>query len=150
MMNIYIAGPIRAGLLPKSFMNALIGQAKSFGTVLTEHIFVLNGEEVRQKTSREIYDEDMKWLSKSDVVIAEISTPSLGVGYEIARALSMNKPVLCLCSKKVEKLSAMKEGNRHLRIYRYNDVPDVLERVSAFLAEQKKLSANKVDGAVAY
>jgi hypothetical protein len=44
----------------------------------------------------EILERDMQWLTQSQVVIAEVTQPSLGVGFEIARAITLNKPVLCL------------------------------------------------------
>ena len=44
----------------------------------------------------EILERDLQWLAKSDIVVAEVTQPSLGVGFEIARAVTMNKPVLCL------------------------------------------------------
>ena len=47
-------------------------------------------------SEREIYERDMKWLLEADAVIAEVSNASLGVGYEIARAEMMQKPLLCL------------------------------------------------------
>lgn len=47
-------------------------------------------------TDTQILERDMEWLSKSQVVIAEVTQPSLGVGFEIARAITLNKPVLCL------------------------------------------------------
>lgn len=47
-------------------------------------------------TDAEILERDMLWLQQSDVVVAEVTQPSLGVGFEIARAITLNKPVLCL------------------------------------------------------
>ena len=47
-------------------------------------------------TDVEILERDMEWLSKCHVVVAEVTQPSLGVGFEIARAITINKPVLCL------------------------------------------------------
>jgi nucleoside 2-deoxyribosyltransferase len=44
----------------------------------------------------EILERDLEWLSQAHVVIAEVTQPSLGVGFEIARAITLNKPVLCL------------------------------------------------------
>lgn len=44
----------------------------------------------------EILERDMQWLSQCQVVVAEVTQPSLGVGFEIARAITLNKPVLCL------------------------------------------------------
>jgi nucleoside 2-deoxyribosyltransferase len=51
-------------------------------------------------SEKEIHDFDLKLLLESDVVVAEISTPSLGVGYEIGRAIERKKPLLCLYNKK--------------------------------------------------
>ena len=47
-------------------------------------------------TDTEILERDMQWLSQCHVVVAEVTQPSLGVGFEIARAITLNKPVLCL------------------------------------------------------
>ena len=37
------------------------------------------------------------------VIVAEVTQPSLGVGYEIGRAYAMNKPILCLYRPQPEK-----------------------------------------------
>jgi len=44
----------------------------------------------------EIFERDMEWLSQAHVVIAEVTQPSLTIGFEIARAITLDKPVLCL------------------------------------------------------
>ena len=36
------------------------------------------------------------WIHESDIVVANVSYPSISVGYEIAMALNQNKPVLAL------------------------------------------------------
>ena len=65
---------------------------KDYGTVLTEHIGDIeidhNGEKIND---RSIHDRDMDWLLQSDIMIAEVTNPSLGVGYEIGRAIENNK-----------------------------------------------------------
>uniref|UniRef100_A0A4W2F8K6 2'-deoxynucleoside 5'-phosphate N-hydrolase 1 n=1 Tax=Bos indicus x Bos taurus TaxID=30522 RepID=A0A4W2F8K6_BOBOX len=43
-----------------------------------------------------IHDWDLAWLQQADVVVAEVTQPSLGVGYELGRAVALHKPVLCL------------------------------------------------------
>lgn len=47
-------------------------------------------------TEEEIYSRDMSLLVKSDALVAEVTVPSTGVGYEICRALVQEIPVLCL------------------------------------------------------
>lgn len=48
-------------------------------------------------TEEFIYKRDVDWLLESDFVIAEVTQPSLGVGYELGFAEAKGKPVLCLC-----------------------------------------------------
>jgi nucleoside 2-deoxyribosyltransferase len=58
----------------------------------------------------EIFARDMAWLRDCDAVVAEVSSPSHGVGYEIAFALSLGKPVLC-CYQAGKKVSKIITGN---------------------------------------
>src|SRR5512136_1645069 len=44
----------------------------------------------------EVYVRDVGWIEECNAMVAEVSTPSLGVGYEVAYALNIGKPVLCL------------------------------------------------------
>jgi nucleoside 2-deoxyribosyltransferase len=59
---------------------------------------------------REVYDRDVNWIAAADVLIAEVSVPSHGVGYEIGHALGLGKPVLCL-AQHGRKVSKMISGN---------------------------------------
>ncbi|XP_058288385.1 2'-deoxynucleoside 5'-phosphate N-hydrolase 1 isoform X2 [Hylobates moloch] len=45
---------------------------------------------------RLIHERDLEWLQQADVVVAEVTQPSLGVGYELGRAVAFNKRILCL------------------------------------------------------
>ena len=81
--------------------------------MLTEHIgdpeLTSSGDD--GPDDRYIHDRDMQWLKSSDVMIAEVTTVSLGVGYEIGRAVESGKKVLCLYRKiPGKKLSAMIAG----------------------------------------
>ena len=49
-------------------------------------------------TPNEVYLHDKKCIDQSDVVVAEVSQQSLGVGYEIGYALSTNKKVIALAT----------------------------------------------------
>ena len=42
------------------------------------------------------------------VVVAEVTQPSLGVGYEIGRAVAMEKPILCLYRPSDDKSKFLK------------------------------------------
>ncbi|MCL7970955.1 MAG: nucleoside 2-deoxyribosyltransferase, partial [marine benthic group bacterium] len=72
-----------------------------------------------------IYARDIDWLREADAVVAEVSTPSLGVGYEIARAAQMGKPVVCLFRPEAgRRLSAMIRGNPAVRVLEYSRADD--------------------------
>jgi hypothetical protein len=113
----------------------IIDLLKKYGTVLTEHISDPNLSETGEGLSdTDIYKRDMKWLHDANVVIADVTVPSLGVGYEIAKAEELRKPILCLYRNDSESLlSAMIAGNRRITLYRYTDVNDLKIRLELFL-----------------
>ena len=113
-MKIYFAGAIRGGREDAQLYENLIAYLKEKGEVLTEHIGNTNLSWKGETTSKneEIYNRDIKWLQSADIVVAEVTTPSLGVGYELGIAEKLNIPVLCLYRPdKNNRLSAMVSGN---------------------------------------
>jgi len=62
----------------------------------------------------------MAWLADADVIVAEVSNPSLSVGYELGRAESLKKPTLCLYREREGRsLSPMVSGNPETMVGRY-------------------------------
>ena len=101
--------------------------------VLTAHIAkpdVMAAETVVDAVT--VYRRDIEWIDEADVVVAEVSTPSHGVGYEIAYAVTKNKPVLCLAREGV-KVSKMITGNDRVRFERYRDENDAIKMIGDFL-----------------
>ncbi len=136
-MNIYFAASIRAGRELQPLYAEIVAYLRREGhTVLTEHIAastVLDDEQ--DLTEEAIYAQDTAWLDVCDAVIAEVTVPSLGVGYEIGYALHQaHKPVLCLCRRGVN-LSAMLLGNPdpRLRVVFYDDLAEVCRALDAFV-----------------
>jgi 2'-deoxynucleoside 5'-phosphate N-hydrolase len=134
-MKIYFAGSIRGGRDDGELYGRIISFLKKYGTVLSEHVgdpnLSLYGE---TKTSDvDIYERDVAWVEECDMMIAEVTTPSLGVGYEIGRAEALGKPILCLFRNEnsERRLSAMISGNKNLKVFAYqteDEIKDVLER----------------------
>lgn len=86
-------------------------------------------------SDQEIYERDIEWLKESDVLVAEVSTPSLGVGYEISYAVQNNKDVLCLYREGSEKeLSAMINGCSDLTVASYSKFGDVKEIIEKYMS----------------
>ena len=134
--RIYFAGSIRGGRDGAAQYQAIIKTLSRYGDVLTEHVGNLEGSPdiTEQGSDSVIFRRDMAWLRSADTVIAEVTIPSHGVGYEIGRAEAMDKPILCLYRPEPDRrLSAMLAGNPALKCRPYHD-PEELETIlKAFL-----------------
>lgn len=138
-MKIYFAGSIRGGRGDVELYLKLIEHLAKYGKVLTEHLGNVNitasGEQLSMK---EIYERDLAWLNESDIIVAEVSTPSLGVGYELGKAESLDIPILCLYRKVDGKTpSAMITGNKKFKISEYENLEDAFKKIDTFMQENK-------------
>lgn len=124
---IYFAGSIRGGRTDRTLYVEMIRLLKTHGRVLTEHIADETlSEQGENLSDTDIHDRDMVWLRSATCVVAEVTTPSLGVGYEIGRAVEMKIPVLCLFRPGAgKKLSAMIAGCGEVRLQEYGDLADL-------------------------
>ncbi|MBZ9578054.1 nucleoside 2-deoxyribosyltransferase [Patescibacteria group bacterium] len=138
-MKIYFAGSIRAGREDQNTYFKIIEYLKKYGQVLTEHIGEKNLTDLGEKdiSEEEIYERDLSWLKEADVFVAEISTPSLGVGYEIAKVEEWGKRILCLCRKPEDgkKISSMMKGNKNIILKEYNDLDEAFQCINDFLKQ---------------
>jgi len=134
-MKIYFAGSIRGGRSDAGLYREIIAHLQKHGEVLTEHIglddLTQSGEE--GLTDGEIYGRDLEWLRQSDVVVSEVTNPSLGVGFEIATAIGLNKRVLCLFRKQPgRRLSAMIAGCPDVACADYSSQEELHEMIDDF------------------
>jgi 2'-deoxynucleoside 5'-phosphate N-hydrolase len=137
-MKIYFAGAIRAGREDAAIYEAAVTWLRSFGEVLTEHVGnrALTGIGDDGPSDRYIHDRDMAWLSSCDLIIAEVTLPSLGVGYELGRATALGKPVLCLYRKTSARLlSAMIAGSPGIQMAEYSSVDEAKAIMKTFITK---------------
>ena len=84
-------------------------------------------------TEEEIYNRDVSFVKESDILIADVTVPSLGVGYEIAYAEKLNKKIYCLYYQiEDKKISAMITGNQNCKVFYYkneDDISDILKKI---------------------
>lgn len=135
-MKIYFAGSIRGGRDDVSLYSEMISHLGCFGDVLTEHVGCTNLERQWEAnlSDASIFARDVDWLKAADVVVAEVSTPSHGVGYEIGLAETLGKPILCLVTfAKRESLSAMIAGNGHISLAEYATVAEAKDQIDEFM-----------------
>lgn len=140
-MDVYLSAAIRGGRELQQNYQAISDYLDENGhIVLTHHVASLNVIEIENSMSdREIYTQDITWLQECDVVIAEVSIPSLGVGYEVAYALLLEKPVLGIFEEN-RVISAMISGNTssNLSLRSYKSISELLFQIRVFLQSLSK------------
>ena len=134
MKTVYFAGSIRGGRDDVELYGRIIRYIQQKNIVLTEHIASpdLYATE-KDKSDEEIYDEDMSWLRESDLVIAECTHPSLGVGYELGFAEAHSKLCYIFYDKNRAYLSAMLTGNPYFKVYGYQSESEIYPIVDRIL-----------------
>ena len=139
-MNIYFACSITGGRDFETVYQAIIATLLADGhTVPTAH---LAASEVKALEAivrpREVYERDVAWIRDSQALVAEVSTPSHGVGYEVAYALSIGKPVLCI-HQESQPISKMLSGNSHpcIQVDRYQNTDHAIAIIRSFLSHIK-------------
>ena len=135
MLKIYFSGSIRGGKEYVSLYLEIIKHLSKYGDVLTEHVGNKNIEKNEFGVKdEEIYSTDMGFLKESDIFIADVSVPSLGVGYEIAMAENMGKRILCLYynNRNNKRLSAMINGNKNIVLAKYKNIEEAKKHIDNF------------------
>ncbi|MCK9205245.1 MAG: nucleoside 2-deoxyribosyltransferase [Bacteroidales bacterium] len=141
MGKIYFAGSIRGGRNDRVLYREIIGYLQQYGEVLTGHIgnedLSPSGE--TNMLDQEIYDRDMAWLTSADSVVAEVTVPSLGVGFEIATAIGLQKKILCLYRSGDERrLSAMIAGCPSVFVKEYSTFEEAQRLIDAFFIDRRR------------
>ncbi|XWV26874.1 hypothetical protein QJ857_gp0176 [Tupanvirus soda lake] len=141
-MNIYYSVSVRGSTVSNEMVVQQINILKKYGNVLTEHLASNNIKVVDMGlTNDKIYETDMKLLAEADIVVAECTAASLGVGYIISKAEDLGKPVLCtyFCHPEKDlKLSAMIDGSPKCEKAKYISVQEFNVHVRKFVFKHNK------------
>ncbi len=135
-MNLYFSCSLTGGRADQPVYAAIVDFLQALGhrvpTAHLAHPEIMAEEAVIEP--QVVYRRDVQWLDQAQAVIAEVSTPSHGVGYEIAWALRAGKPVLCLY-RHGARVSKMITGNSEprLRLAAYRDQAEALEAIGHFV-----------------
>jgi nucleoside 2-deoxyribosyltransferase len=138
-MNIYFACSITGGREFESTYQRIVASLIADGhEIPTSHLVqsdVMENE--RELAPQDVYERDVNWIKNCDALIAEVSVPSHGVGYEIGFALNIGKPVLCIHQKEC-RVSKMITGNKDsaLTIRAYTNVEKAISLTRFFLGGQ--------------
>ena len=132
-IKFYFAGSIRGGRDKLDIYKAMNEMLEEYGEVLDKHVARSDVDNLEQDYSKEfIYQRDMEWILESDILIAEVSQPSLGVGYEIGYAEKHQKPIIAFCEQDIN-LSRMISGNPNVKTIYYRGKTDLLQKLEEVL-----------------
>ncbi len=126
-MKIFFSGSIRGGSSYRPSYRQIIDYMKKFGEIVSEHVSphqpVANAEKADDSA---IYARDVQWIREAELLIAEVSQPSIGVGYEIALAESLGIPVIALYDLgAANPVSAMIAGNENIVLLHYASLAEL-------------------------
>ena len=136
MKKIYFAASIRGGRADAPLYREMIAFMQCTDRVLTEHIGSVRPEDLPLERAGDaaIYRQDTAWIRESDLVIAECSTPSLGVGYELAYAEARGVPCHVFYRRDAG-LSAMIGGDGYFTLHPYGTREELFQALEAVLRE---------------
>ena len=136
-MNIYFACSLTGGREFESVYQAIVHALVEKGhEVPTAHLAESDVMSVEATISPEdVYSRDVAWIRSCDILVAEVSVPSHGVGYEVGFALGIGKPVLALYQSG-RKVSKMISGNpdKNLTVKTYARTTDAVQIALQFLS----------------
>lgn len=136
-MKIFFSGSIRGGNKYRQQYREILAFLQTFGETISEHLDQSEGfDDEGLRGDAAIYARDTHWIREADLLIAEVSQPSIGVGYEIAYAESQNIPILALYHVEAESpMSAMVFGNPKITSIRYDSLSELWPLLKDKLAE---------------
>lgn len=140
-MKIFFSGSIRGGRQDVDIYKEIVELLMKHGELLSEFNADKNLEEKERKaktSDKEICTNDIRLIRESDILVAEVTTPSIGVGYEIGLAEALKKRVICLFRKdEKHRLSAMISGNK-FKVIEYETIQDLEPKLQGFLVSAGK------------
>ena len=134
-MLIYVCGSIYGGTQKIDTYKSMISELEKNGVVLNKQIADLNtiaNEFFRN--DEDIYNDLEEKLKKADIVFAEVSVPSLGVGYELGFADRLGKRIIAIYDENyTNKVSTMIRGNKRIRLIPYKNIEEILKNMKELL-----------------
>lgn len=141
-MNVYFACSLTGGRDDEEIYAHIVDHLLDAGhEVPTAHLARPEVMELEKIVEPEqVFRRDIEWIGAADAVVAEVSTPSHGVGYEVAYSLSIGKMVLCVY-KAGTPVSKMILGNHSpgLNVRSYQTEDEIIAIIDKFLGEASEV-----------
>jgi hypothetical protein len=147
-MKIYFCGAITGN---KGYLESyykIMDHLKGYGEVITEEAIRggdwVGGLPPTGDKAVHVYERDIKWLREADLIVADVTMHSIGVGFELGFAESLGKRVLCLYNNTVGLgISAMLRGNKRTVIMEYDTIESAKRNIDKFFNNALGVRADK-------
>jgi len=148
-VRIYLACTVRGDRGGLTTARALCACLQQHGhTVLTTHLLADDADRAESSLGeRQVYERDIEWLDACDLLIAEASGSSFGVGFEVGyvlgRSESTGQHVLLLYDEaRRSQVSRLLVGNAHHRCttYAYAGADDLTGFVERYLEREPAMT----------
>ena len=142
MMKVYLACTVRGDRGGVEAGRALAARLQARGhEVLTLHLLDDQVEAAESRlTAADVYRRDLEWLTACDLLVAEASGSSYGVGFEVGYVLGRaaatgQRAVLCYHTARTHAVSRLIAGNvdPHCETVAYDSVEELETRIDAAL-----------------
>ena len=149
-MKVYLACTVRGDRAAVAALRSACARLQAYGhDVLTAHLLCDDVEEQEAGLSaRDVFERDLAWLESCDVLMAEASGSSFGVGFEVgyvlARAPATGQRVYLLYdSARQDRISRLIAGNAHPQCTRlaYRSPAELLAFVDAHFGPPRPAAA---------
>jgi 2'-deoxynucleoside 5'-phosphate N-hydrolase len=127
-MNIFFTGAVRGGRRDQPQYATIVKSLAKYGIVLSKHVADETLPQFGESalSYREILERELRTLSQCDIVVAEVTLPTHGVGYLIARATALGKRVVALHQGDYSlKLTGILQGDPLVEVHRYDSDKDL-------------------------
>jgi hypothetical protein len=121
-LKIYLACTVRGDRGAIAGLRTLVAALEADGhAVLTKHLLDDNVDTAESRlTEREVYERDIEWLEACDLLVADASGSSFGVGFEVGYVLGRSdnfrqRVLLLYRADRQPFISRLISGNSHPR-----------------------------------
>jgi 2'-deoxynucleoside 5'-phosphate N-hydrolase len=143
-MNIYLACTVRGDRDAIHALRRLADDLEAAGhVVLTRHLLEDEVDVAEAALSeRQVYERDIEWLNAAEVLIADASGSSFGVGFEVGWVLANSgrtsqRVLLLYRADRRDRISRLIVGNAHpnCTVLPYSDATELVERVRGAIGD---------------
>lgn len=141
-MRIYLACTVRGDRCAVEGLRALAASLEAAGhAVLTKHLLDDDVDSAESAlTERAVYERDINWLESCDLLIADASGSSFGVGFEVGYLLGRSgateqRALVLYRADRARQVSRLIVGMAHPRcaVLKYENPEDLVLRVTESL-----------------